>query len=132
MSELKERVQRLVKIMCYLLALFVLGWGMTNYKAVFLGLLLGASVSFVNALYTAFKVRQFGERISAGLKPRGLGMLTRFSMVALAALVAIRYPEMIHIPSLAVGLVLAPITLFLDGLLDAYRFRDTRVERGGE
>lgn len=132
MSEMRVKVHRLSKVICCLLAVFVLGWGFTDYKALFLGLVLGTCVSFVNALYTAVKVRQFGQRLLAGLKPKGLGMLTRFSMVALAVLVAIRFPELINIPSLAVGLVLAPVVLFIDGLADHYRIRNTRVERGGE
>lgn len=132
MSDMSVRVRRLVKVMCYLLAAFILGWSLTDYKAVFLGLLLGASVSLVNALYTAVKVRQFGQRLLAGLKPKGLGLLTRFSLVALAALAAIRFPAFIHLPSLVVGLVLAPTILFLDGLTDTFRFRKAEAERGEE
>lgn len=132
MSELRVRVHRLVKTMCYLLALFVLGLAFTEYKHVFAGLILGAVVSLVNTLYTAVKVHQFGKRVAAGLKPRGLGMMTRFSLVALAALIAIRYAETFHLPSLAVGLILATVILYIDGLVYSYRLRHTDVERGEE
>lgn len=132
MSDLKERVRRLVKIMFCLLALFVLGLTLTEYRAVFWSLILGASVSLVNAVYTAIKVDQVGKRIAAGRKPGGVGMLTRFSMVALAILIAFRYSETFHIPSLAIGLVLSTVVLYLDELVNAYLFRNTKVERGEE
>lgn len=132
MSDLKVRVKRLAKIMCYLLALFVLGWGFTEYKTIFAGLILGTSISLANAIYTAIKVRQFGKRIAAGLKPGGLGLLTRFSMVALAAMVAIRYSDIFSVLALAVGLFLTPLVLFIDGLAHHFRLRHTRVERGEE
>ena len=36
------------KILFYLLALYVLGWGFTSYQSVFLGLILGTSLSLLN------------------------------------------------------------------------------------
>lgn len=129
---MSAHVRRLVKVMCYLLALFLLGWAFTRYDAIFLGLLLGGAVSFINALYTALKVRQFSERQQAGMKPRGLGMLTRFSMAALAAMAALRFPELIQIHALVVGLILAPAILFIDGLISAFRIRHIEVEREGK
>lgn len=129
MTELRVRVRRLSRIMCYLLALFVLGWGFTDYKTVFAGLILGTVVSFFNALYTAVKVRRFGQRVAQGRKPGSLGMLTRFSLVGLAALIAIRYADIFHVPSLAIGLFLTPAVLWVDGLIDSLH---NSKKKGGE
>lgn len=128
MSELRAHVIRLTKTMLYILALFVLGWGFTVHQTIFASLLLGATVSFVNALYTAFKAHQFRRLIEAGRRPRGSGMLTRFSMVALAVFVAMRYPDFFHMPSLAIGLILVPVILFIDGTITG--LRDSKIERG--
>lgn len=132
MSELKERVLRLSVAACSLLILFGVGWGFTPYQTVFSGLMLGISVGLINALYTALKVHEFSERIAAGLKPRGLGMITRFSMVALAALVAIRFPDVFHVPSLAAGLFLIPVIIWFDGLLSGSRLDHRHGKRRGK
>jgi len=47
-------------------------------------------------------------------------------------LIAIRYAETFHLPSLAVGLILATVILYIDGLVYSYRLRHTDVERGEE
>ena len=127
MSDLRAHVIRLTRTMLYILALLVLGWGFTAHQTIFASLLLGATVSFVNALYTAFKAQQFRKLIEAGRRPKGSGMLTRFSMVALAAVVAMRYPDFFHIPSLAIGLMAAPIILFVDGVIAG--LRNSKIER---
>jgi hypothetical protein len=65
MSELRVRVHRLVKTMCYLLALFVLGLAFTEYKHVFAGLILGAVVSLVHGCQSASIRQTRGGRTEA-------------------------------------------------------------------
>lgn len=132
MNDLKRRVSRILKLSCFLLAAYVLGWGLTEYDAVFMGLILGTSVSLVNALYTGFKVHLFTERMKAGLKPKGMGMLTRFSLVALAALIAVRFPEWFNIIALAVGLLSSTVIMYIDGLVESIRFQRNSEGKGGE
>lgn len=125
---LEQWVRFLVRCGCFLLAVYFLGWGFTAYDSVFLGLILGTFVSFLNALYTAYKVDQFGRRLAAGRQPGGVGMLTRFSTAALAALVAIRFPDVIHIGAVVVGLVTVPLIFLVGGLWQATR----GARKGGE
>lgn len=47
MDQYKKMITRQRKWMFYLLALFVLGWGFTSYTSIFLGLLLGTTLSFI-------------------------------------------------------------------------------------
>ncbi|MGA9290892.1 MAG: ATP synthase subunit, partial [Anaerobacillus sp.] len=41
MTEYTQNFRRYMQFTLYLLAIFVMGWGITSYKALFLGLILG-------------------------------------------------------------------------------------------
>ena len=51
------------KYILYFLAIYVLGWGFTEYKSIFMGLILGTSVSLFNHWHLMRKTTQF-ERCS--------------------------------------------------------------------
>lgn len=121
MMNLKQWVQLLIKCGCFLLAIYFLGWGFTIYKAVFMGLILGTFVSIVNALFTAYKVDQFGKRVAAGLKPGGMGMLSRMSMAIIVVMLAIRFPDVLHIGGAIAGLMTVPLIFYITGLWQAIR-----------
>ena len=48
MPEYKLIFKRVRKYIFYLLALYVFGWGFTSYQSIFLGLILGTSLSLFN------------------------------------------------------------------------------------
>lgn len=130
---LKEQVVKLLKYSCFLLALFVIGWGFTEHKAFFLGLILGTCAGLFNALFMAYKVYQFGVRQAQGRPMFGTGMLTRYAVAIVATFFAVRYPDRFNVVTTVIGLALAQLILFVNGLWDSVRTsRTPTVRKGGE
>ena len=61
MPDYKLIYKRVRKYILYLLALYVLGWGFTSHQTVFLGLILGTSLSLFNLWLLVRKTKKFGE-----------------------------------------------------------------------
>jgi ATP synthase protein I len=86
--------RRVVILTAGFLALLLVLWLLTPYKKMVAGAGLGLLVSLYNVLYMARKVRLAGETTLAtgSTRHRGTGMINRYLMVALAILVAFKYP----------------------------------------
>ena len=76
MPDYKLIYKRVKKYILYLLAFYVLGWGFTSFQSIFLGLILGTSLSLFNLWLLVRKTKQFGEVMVNGGKVRSLGLLT--------------------------------------------------------
>src|SRR3954451_19518964 len=122
MSELKPMFIRQRKYMLFLLAAYVLGWGFTLQQPVFLGLILGTSLSLFNLWNLVRKTNQFGEVMVNGGKIRSLGLLTRMATAVFAVLIAMEYSNDIHLISVVIGLMTAYIVIMIDNFL-AFSFR---------
>ncbi|NCU16294.1 ATP synthase subunit I [Pallidibacillus pasinlerensis] len=96
----------------YFLALLVLGWGFTPYKTIFLGLILGTTVSFINLWLLYKKTIKFSEAILNGKKAYSLGMLSRFAYAGLAILIAIKFPNYFNIIATVIGLLASTGVIF--------------------
>jgi ATP synthase protein I len=120
MSELKPMFVRQRKYMLILLAAYVLGWGFTLQQPVFLGLILGTSLSLFNLWNLVRKTNQFGEVMVNGGKIRSLGLLTRMATAVLAVLIAMEYPEYIHLISVIIGLMTAYIVIMIDSFFQFF------------
>ncbi|MFC4386512.1 ATP synthase subunit I [Gracilibacillus marinus] len=117
MSQYKNMITRQRKWMFYLLALFVLGWGFTPYQSIFLGLLLGTSLSFYNLWIMQRKVDRFGKAISEGRRASGIGTFTRLATAALAVLLAMRFEEYFHFIAVVLGLMTTYVVIMIDFML---------------
>jgi ATP synthase protein I len=120
MSELKPMFVRQRKYMLFLLAAYVLGWGFTLQQPVFLGLILVTSLSLFNLWNLVRKTNQFGEVMVNGGKIRSLGLLTRMATAVLAVLIAMEYPEYIHLISVIIGLMTAYIVIMIDSFFQFF------------
>ncbi|MGI8316617.1 ATP synthase subunit I [Halobacillus mangrovi] len=123
MIDYQQMISRQRKWMFYLLALLVLGWGVTPWKPVFLGLLLGTILSFYNLWTMQRKISKLGEHStdidtskSKKRKPN-IGTFTRLATGALAAVIALQFEEHFHIISVVLGLMTAYFVIFIDYLL---------------
>ncbi len=67
MQDLQHVFPRLRSYILYLLALYVLGWGFTSYKAVFAGLILGTALSLYNLWNLVRKFGSFSLLVKAGV-----------------------------------------------------------------
>ncbi|MBA2175273.1 ATP synthase subunit I [Halobacillus locisalis] len=115
-------IARQRKWMFYLLALLVLGWAVTPWQPIFLGLLLGSILSFYNLWLMQRKIRKLGEATAENRSVRGIGTFTRLASGALAVVIALQYEEYFHLISVVLGLMTAYIVIFID-----YLFNKSRV-----
>ncbi|WP_257348087.1 ATP synthase subunit I [Pseudalkalibacillus decolorationis] len=114
LSDYKNAFRRYIKYGLYLLAISVAGWGFTEYQAVFLGLCLGIAVSLLNVWSMHRKVGRLGQAVVEGRKVKTLGSLTRLMTAGLAVLVAVRYPEMLNLIAVVVGLLMMYFIMLID------------------
>ena len=123
MPELKQMYIRQRKYIFLLLSAFVLGWGFTSYQSIFLGLILGTSLSLFNLWLMVRKVDQFGEAVAKGKKVRSLGMVSRMASAVLAVMIAMKYPDKVHLISVVLGLMTAYIVIMIDYFFHSFHLR---------
>ncbi len=114
-------VARQRKWMLYLLAIFVIGAGFTPYVQIFLGLLLGTSISFYNLYLLQKKVDLFGEAVTSNQKVKTLGTLSRMTAAILAILIAIRFDAYFHIIAVIIGLMTSYPVIMIDFALSNFK-----------
>lgn len=114
MPEFVQMFQRQRKYLLFLLAFFILGWGFTPYKPVFLGLFIGTTASLYNLWLMYKKTNQFGEVVVHGGKMRSLGLLSRMAAAGLVVFIAIKKPDQIHLVSMVIGLMTSYIVIMID------------------
>ncbi len=114
MLELDCMLKRQLRYIIYILAILVLGWGFTDYQAIFAGLIVGTAFSMFNIWLLARKSGQVGEAAASGRSVRSLGSASRFATAILAAMIAMKYPEHVNIYSTVAGLMTAYVVMIID------------------
>ena len=114
MSYEEKSINRQRRMMFFLLAICVLGAGFTPYIRVFLGLLLGSSISFYNLWLLQTKVKEVAEAVEKDRKPKGLGTVSRFAAAAFGIIIAVRFNEYFEIISFIIGLMTCYLVIVLD------------------
>ncbi|MEH7491601.1 ATP synthase subunit I [Neobacillus niacini] len=114
MPEFQTMFTRQRKWMFFLLSLYVLGWGFTAQQSIFLGLILGTSLSLFNLWLMARKIDKFGQAAAEGRTVRSLGSFSRMATGALAIVITMRYPEQFHLISVVIGLMTSYIVIMID------------------
>lgn len=114
MSYEEKSINRQRKMMFFLLAICVLGAGFTPYTRIFLGLLLGSSISFYNLWLLQTKVKEVAEAVKKDRKPKGLGTASRFAAAAFGIIIAVHFDEYFEIISFIIGLMTSYLVIVLD------------------
>ncbi|WP_226671458.1 ATP synthase subunit I [Metabacillus litoralis] len=122
MSDLHLMFLRYRKYIFYLLALYTIGWGVTQYQSVFLGLILGTSISLYNLWIMVRKNNQLNQAIEEGRKAGSLGTMSRMAAAGVAVFFALRYPDYFHLVSVIIGLMTMYIVIMID-----YVFQHSRA-----
>ncbi|MGG1396978.1 ATP synthase subunit I [Bacillus salipaludis] len=122
MPDFREIFTRQRKWNLYLLSIFVLGWGFTSYKTVFLGLILGTCFSFLNIWMLTKKTEKFDKAFDKGKKMKSLGSLQRMATAAIAVIIAMRWPDYFHVVSVVMGLMTSYIVIMIDYFYHALHF----------
>lgn len=126
------RIKRIVQGSLVILSISVLGWGFTSIPTWFSGIILGTSFALLSTIFTAWKVHKAGElalRFKGEKKRATLGMLSRFSMVILATVIALEYSEVFSLPGMVIGLMMPSILAYGDAIF-LHITQKTKGERG--
>ncbi|MBD8004460.1 ATP synthase subunit I [Bacillus norwichensis] len=128
MDDLQQLFNRQRKYILYLLAILVLGWGFTPYQSIFMGLILGTSISFFNLWMMVRRMKKFGEAVLAGRKMRSLGSLSRMAAAILGVFIAMQYPEIFNLISVIIGLMTSYLVIAIDALISILFRKDKQRE----
>ncbi|MBA2874475.1 ATP synthase subunit I [Thermaerobacillus caldiproteolyticus] len=121
MEKFQQMFLRQQKYIFYLLSLYTLGWGFTEYKTLFLSLILGTVVSLFMLWSLVRKIEKFGRAVAHGKKVRSIGTFSRLAAAALAAAIAIQYPQYFSIVPVVLGLMTSYIVIIIDFLLQKFQ-----------
>ncbi|MCD7034668.1 ATP synthase subunit I [Metabacillus sp. GX 13764] len=114
MSDLHLMFRRYLKYILYFLALCVLGYGFTEFKDIFLGVILGTGFGLYNLWTMVRKQRQFSRAYDEGKRIRSLGTLSRMASAGIAILIAMKYPEQFNVYSVVFGLMTIYFVIMID------------------
>lgn len=117
MLDYNVMIARQRKWMLCLLAILVIGTIFLPYPRIFLGLLLGAIVSFYNLWLLQKKIVDFTEAVANKSSSRGIGMVSRFAAAVLAVIVALRFEEYFHIIAVLIGLMTSYLVIMIDSIV---------------
>lgn len=118
MPEYRSMFIRVRKYIFYLLAILVLGWGFTSYQEVFLGLILGTSLSLINLWILVKKMDRFSMQFDRGKIVKSLGFFSRAAMAILGVFIAMEYPEYFHLISVIIGLMATYVVIMIDYFIE--------------
>jgi ATP synthase protein I len=114
MFDMHLMFRRYRKYIFYLLALYVIGWGFTEYQSVFLGLLLGTCITLYNLWIMVRKHNQFDRAIQEGRKAGSLGTTSRMAAAGVAVFFAIKFPDYFDLISVIIGLMTMYFVIMID------------------
>ncbi|KKK37952.1 ATP synthase I [Mesobacillus campisalis] len=119
MPEIQVVFARQRKYIFFLLSIYVLGWGFTVYKPIFAGLVIGTIVSLFNLWLLARRTEKFGEAVMQEKRVRSLGLLSRVAAAVLSIMLAMEYPDQIHLFSVVVGLMTSYFVIMIDFVIQS-------------
>lgn len=117
MDGLREIYDRLKKMMYFILAAFVLGWGLTPYQAIFAGLTIGSLFGIYNMWILVRRMDKFDRAVAEGSKVRSLGTALRFASGVAAVAIAILFAKHIHLVSTVIGLMVPYVLLLTERIV---------------
>ncbi|MRX74146.1 ATP synthase subunit [Bacillus lacus] len=121
MLDLHHQFFRYRKYIFFLLSFYVIGWGFTSYQPVFLGLILGTSISLFNLWLMVRKHKQFGKAMDEGRSVRSLGTASRMASAGFAVLISLEFPDELHLVSVVIGLMTMYFVIMIDYFVQLLR-----------
>ncbi|WP_212929903.1 ATP synthase subunit I [Shouchella clausii] len=122
-SLLKQQMWHYSCIVGFISLIFVIGSIFTPLQTIFLGLLLGVSVSYLNLWITYHNASVIGTNVAPSKRPfmgfAGLGFVFRLIFAFIAIWLALQFPENIHIVAVVVGLGLLYGVMMVDMFIKA-------------
>lgn len=94
----------------FLFAIYLLLWGFTEYKIIFLSLMLGTAAGSLNLWLLARRTKKIGTGKG---KVRSSGTFIRIGIVLLAAMLASKFPSYLSVIPVAAGVVVTYIVTMI-------------------
>lgn len=126
MPEFKIVYNRLSRYIYFLLAAYVLFWGFTAYKAVFLGLILGTATSLFNLWLLLKRMERFSAALEKGKSIRSLGTVPRMASAVLAVLAAVKFPQYFNVYCVVIGLMTSFVVIMIDFFVQTFILRKSQ------
>lgn len=126
MQTMREIHSRQRRALYPLLALFVLGWGFTEWKTVFAGLILGSLFGMYNFWVLVRRSERFNLSIENGKKSVSLGTALRFASGIAAAAIATSMPEQFDLIGTVTGFGIPYVILLADRIIYHVRHEQGR------
>ncbi len=117
MQTLQEIYKKQKKVLFFLLALFVLGWGFTDFKTVFAGLILGSLFGLYNFWILVRKMEKADQKFAEGKQSLSLGTALRFASGVAAAAIATAMPEHFDLIGTVIGFAIPYILLLVERII---------------
>nr|WP_088809710.1 MULTISPECIES: ATP synthase subunit I [Listeria] len=105
------------KYLVIFIALCLIGWFLTPYVHIFLGLKLGLIVGWFNYWLLMRRTQAMTRALAENKRFYGMGTTARMGSMVLATMIATQIPEYFHIYSVIIGLGIAYAVIFLDFIL---------------
>jgi ATP synthase protein I len=121
MPEFTYMYNRQRKWTFYLLSIYVLGWGFTSYKTIFLGLILGTGFSYFTLWHMFFRIKRFDTAVAKGKKPNSFGSISRLATAGIAAAIALKFPQYFNIFFVTLGLMTSYVVIMIDYLFQSFQ-----------
>ncbi|MCI3921412.1 ATP synthase subunit I [Paenibacillus sp. TRM 82003] len=117
MDDLNELLRKVGRITSLFLSFCLLAWAFApEGKAVFAGLAVGVTGSFVNALYLSGRVKRIANFALGSGRRTGVGFWTRVAVALVAVFAAIKFPE-IDLYAVVAGLFFVQLATLLLGII---------------
>ncbi|MGP7817044.1 ATP synthase subunit I [Niallia sp. 01092] len=129
MLEIRLMLSRQGRYISVLLSLYLIGWALTPFQPVFLGLIIGTGLSFFNMFLLVRRMGKFNTAIDKGKKISSLGMLSRMATAILGVALAMEFPEHIHLISVVIGLMTSYVVIMIDFILNTIQTGSNKKER---
>ncbi|MCJ2146637.1 ATP synthase subunit I [Bacillus paralicheniformis] len=121
MTDASLSFRRQQKYVLYILAVCVLGYGFLPFQAIFLGLITGTVFSYFNLWLLTKRMQAFDKAVAKGKTIRSLGTASRLCNAIIAAAIAYKYPEYIHLAGVIVGLMTIYPVIMIDSFIQLKR-----------
>lgn len=123
MDDFAGHLKSVTRVTLYVLLVCLLTWVLfPPLKPYAAGLILGTSISLINARYMAWKIEQLGKAaVDKTNKRINLGFATRAATALLAVVIAFRYKEQVSFSTTLAGLFFVQLIALVLGMISVKR-----------
>lgn len=118
MNDLTAQMRELLRIYCLWVAVCLVLWIVVqDAKSYLAGLILGSSISYINAVHLGRKIVQFSEAVTTNQTKRmSIGFVSRICFVLIAVMLASKLTQFSVLFTI-IGFAFAPLVMLVIGII---------------